>query len=422
MNNTARKIVHILMGGFLFALPHLSLWQAAACALAAFLFNLFVFPKLLPTLQREKTDRGILIYPLSVLGLLLLFPVNEVHAAMGWAAMAFGDGFASLIGKSLPLKKLPWNRDKSWGGLLSFIVFGTASGWIVTGVFLGHPASALVLLVIFCAAAVVETLPLPVIDNITVPLTAAFLSALLLPTTTFQFPPPAQAGVAFISTLCIGTAAYLLKLVSRSGWAGGVFVGTLIFAFASWQGFSALVYFFILASLFTFLGYKRKQALGIAQEGGGRRGAVHALANCLWGVLLAFLLPSHPDTMLLRVMFASAFATALSDTTGSEIGKAFGRITFLPWNLKRAPKGTDGAVSVEGLLASLPAPFSLGAMLAAFGWLTWPAAAVVGTAGFLGNLAESYLARAGAWNNELLNFTNTVIGSGLGMLLWSLAR
>ena len=422
MNNTARKIVHILMGGFLFALPYLNLWQAAACALGAFLFNLFVFPKLLPNLQRERTDRGILIYPLSVLALILLFPVNEIHAAMGWAAMAFGDGFASLIGRSFPLKTLPWNRDKSWGGLLSFILFGTASGWVVTGVFLGHPAAWLVLLVIFGAAAVVETLPIPLIDNITVPLTAAVLSALLLPVNAFRFPPPAQEGVAFVSTLCIGTAAYLLKLVSRSGWAGGVLVGTLIFAFASWQGFSVLVYFFILASLFTFLGYKRKQALGIAQEGGGRRGAVHALANCLWGVLLALLIPSHPDTMLLRVLFASAFATALSDTTGSEIGKAFGRVTFLPWNFKRAPKGTDGAVSVEGLLASLPAPFSLGAMLAALGWLTWPAALVVGAAGFIGNLAESFLARAGAWNNELLNFTNTVIGSGLGMLLWSLVR
>jgi uncharacterized protein (TIGR00297 family) len=422
MNNAARKIIHILMGGFLFALPHLTLWQAAALALAAFLFNVFVFPKLLPNLLREKTDRGILIYPLSVLALILLFPTHEIHAAMGWAAMAFGDGFASLIGKSLPLKKLPWNPDKSWGGLLSFILFGTASGWVVTGVFLGHSAPAPVLLAIFGAAAVVETLPLPVIDNVTVPLTAAFLSALLLPMTAFRFPLPAQAGVAFVSTLCIGTAAYLLNLVSRSGWVGGVLVGTLIFAFASWQGFAALAYFFVLASLFTFLGYKRKQALGIAQEGGGRRGAVHALANCLWGVLLALLLPSHPDTVLVRVMFASVFATALSDTTGSEIGKAFGRVTFLPWNLKRVPKGTDGAVSVEGLLASLPAPYSLGALLAAFGWLTWPAAAVVGTAGFLGNLSESYLARAGEWNNELLNFTNTVIGSGLGMMLWSLAR
>jgi len=419
MNHAARKVLHILMGGFIFALPFLNLWQAALCALAAFAFNALVFPRVLPNLQRERADRGILIYPLSVLGLILLFPKNEIHAAMGWAALAFGDGFAALIGRFIPLKSLPWNNEKSWGGLLSFILFGTASGWLITGFFLGKPAAPAVLLIIFVACAIVETLPIPVLDNISVPFSAAFLSALLLPVTAFRGPSWPEAAVAFGSVLCIGTAGYLLKLVSASGWIGGILVGTLIFAFASWQGFLALMIFFVLATLFTFMGYKRKQARGIAQEGKGRRGAVHALANCLWGVLLAMLLPSHPDAMLVRVAFAAAFATALSDTTGSEIGKAFGRITFLPWNLKRVPPGTDGAVSVEGLLASLPTPFLLGAALAWTGWIGWDAAVVVGTAGFLGNLAESFLARAGSWHNELLNFSNTVIGSAIGMLIWS---
>jgi uncharacterized protein (TIGR00297 family) len=220
----------------------------------------------------------------------------------------------------------------------------------------------------------------------------------------------------------VGTAGWLLKLVSASGWAGGVLVGTLIFAFASWPGFVTLLAFFVLATAFTFLGYRRKRAMGIEQEGGGRRGAVHAVANCLWGVLLALLVPSWPDAEGVRVLFAAAFATALSDTSGSEIGKAFGRLTFLPWNLKRVPPGTEGAVSLEGLGASAVTPLLLGGMLAWVGWISPAGAAVVGAAGFLGNLGESFLARLGRWNNELLNFTNTILGSGLGMLLWHLTR
>jgi uncharacterized protein (TIGR00297 family) len=162
--------------------------------------------------------------------------------------------------------------------------------------------------------------------------------------------------------------------------------------------------------------------MGIEQEGGGRRGAVHALANCFWGVCLAALVPSWPDAEGIRILFAAAFATALSDTSGSEIGKAVGRLTFLPWNLRRVPPGTEGAVSLEGLAASLAAPFALGAMLAWMGWISPLGAAVVGAAGFLGNLGESFLARLGRWNNELLNFANTILGSGLGMLLWNSAR
>ena len=422
MSLPLRKLVHILMGGFIFALPHINLWQAAACAGAAFLFNLFVFPRLLPGLLREKMDRGVLIYPLSVLALVLLFPGQEIHAAIGWAAMAFGDGFAALIGRYKPIRPLEWNRDKSCGGLISFVIFGTASGWFITSYFLGKPANLEVLYIIFFSSAIVESLPIPLLDNISVPFWAAFLSALLLPMHHFQFPSIELAGVALFATLCVGTAGWLLKLVSASGWAGGVLVGSLIFAFASWQGFATLLAFFILATAFTFIGFRKKKAMGIEQEGGGRRGAVHALANCFWGACLAALVPSWPDAEGIRILFAAAFATALSDTSGSEIGKAFGRLTVLPWNLKRVPPGTEGAVSFEGLTASLVAPFALGAMLAGMGWISPLGAAVVGCAGFLGNLGESFLARLGKWNNELLNFANTILGSGLGMLLWHLTR
>jgi len=335
--------------------------------------------------------------------------------------MAFGDGFSALVGPWMPVARLPYNREKSWGGTLAFVAAGTAGAWFVCRAF-GVEAPLPVLLLVIGAAAVVESLPVPLIDNISVPLFAAFASALLLPVGQFQWPPAGQVGVALFSTLCVGTAGWLLKLVSPSGWAGGIIVGTLIFAFASWQGFVTLLAFFILATAFTFVGYRKKKAMGIEQEGGGRRGAVHALANCFWGVCLAALVLSWPDAEGIRVLFAAAFATALSDTSGSEIGKAFGRLTFLPWNLRRVPPGTEGAVSLEGLAASLLMPFAIGGMLAWMGWISPLGAAVVGCAGFLGNLGESFLARLGKWNNELLNFANTILGSGLGMLLWNSAR
>ena len=46
-------------------------------------------------------DAGIVLYPLAVLLLVLIFR-HELHfAAIGWALLAFGDGFATLAGKSI---------------------------------------------------------------------------------------------------------------------------------------------------------------------------------------------------------------------------------------------------------------------------------------------------------------------------------
>ena len=46
MTLSRRQVVHMAMGLFALALRFLTWWQAAACALAAFLFNLFVLPRI----------------------------------------------------------------------------------------------------------------------------------------------------------------------------------------------------------------------------------------------------------------------------------------------------------------------------------------------------------------------------------------
>jgi uncharacterized protein (TIGR00297 family) len=46
-------------------------------------------------------------------------------------------------------------------------------------------------------------------------------------------------------------------------------------------------------------------------------------------------------------------ATKLSDTFQSEVGKAYGKNCFLITTLQRVPRGTEGAVSVEGYAAGV---------------------------------------------------------------------
>ena len=61
-------------------------------------------------------------YAFSVLLALLAFPGQAEIGLAVLAILAFGDGGATLGGKLLRGRSLPWNEKKSYGGLLSFVV------------------------------------------------------------------------------------------------------------------------------------------------------------------------------------------------------------------------------------------------------------------------------------------------------------
>ena len=73
-----RKLVHMAVGAFAFSLRWLTWPQAAALAALAFLFNWGLLPRVggkglwRPAEHDRGYPLGILIYPLSVLGLILV--------------------------------------------------------------------------------------------------------------------------------------------------------------------------------------------------------------------------------------------------------------------------------------------------------------------------------------------------------------
>jgi uncharacterized protein (TIGR00297 family) len=202
--------------------------------------------------------------------------------------------------------------------------------------------------------------------------------------------------------------------VTLSGAVWGTVLGTLLYALAGWRGFLLLLVFFVVGTLVTRLGYARKEALGIAQERGGRRGARHAFANAGAGVLFAALAASTSAPGPFTLALVAAFATALSDTTGSEIGQAYGRTPYLVTTFRRVPPGTDGAVSLEGTLAGVAASALLAGIAWSVGLISATGAAIVVAAAFVGTTLESYLGAAAAGthapDNEAVNFLNTLAG------------
>jgi uncharacterized protein (TIGR00297 family) len=229
----------------------------------------------------------------------------------------------------------------------------------------------------------------------------------------------------FIITIAFGLISFLFKLVSLSGFIAGVIAGTWIYILTSWKGFLLLVIFFVIASISTKLGYSLKEKLGMHQENKGARGTKHVLANVSLALLIAVAYFLSGEAMIIAAAFAACFATALSDTTSSEIGLLYGKNTFLVTNFKRVRPGTDGAVSIEGTLAGLGGALIIS--IAVYFTKFVPqigAALLVGLAGFLGNLGESYLnaivKQKSAIDNELMNFINTLLGAGLAILLINL--
>jgi dolichol kinase len=99
-------------------------------AALAVLFNLFALQTLLgrrlfrPGERIGRLTSGIVLYPLSVLGLLLVFRHRLDIAGAAWGILAAGDGMATITGRRLPIAAIPWNRRKSVGGSLAFFAFG----------------------------------------------------------------------------------------------------------------------------------------------------------------------------------------------------------------------------------------------------------------------------------------------------------
>ena len=438
----ARRAVHVGCVAFAFLLRFLTWPQAALLALAAFVFNWQVLPRVGgrgmwrgPDVARGYPV-GILAYPLAVLGLVLLFRDRLWMAAAGWGILAVGDGMASLVGQTAGGPRLPWNPRKGWAGFAAFVAFGAAAAAFLAAwtarlpldPSAAHwPRTLGVAFALALACALVESLPTTLDDNVTVPIAVALVlplfaaaePALLLGDPLFA----RRALVGLAVNAAIAVAAFRARSIDLAGAVSAVVIGTAITAGLGLPGLALMVAFFVLGSATTKLGYRLKAARGIAQEKGGARGWRHAWANGGVPALLAVLAGMSPPGLrdLLALAYASAVATAAADTCSSEVGKAYGRRTFLITSLRPVPPGTEGAISLEGTLGGFLGALAVGATGVATGLFGWPAALVVAVAGLLGCLAESLLGTVagprGWMDNDLLNAANTAIGALLSTLI-----
>ena len=432
-NEGLRKFLHIVFGLCALSLKFLPWRIAALVAAGAVLVNWAVLHRLVGrrVARHERGwDWGIVLYPAAVLALILIFNWHIEIAAVSWVIMAFGDGFATLIGRAAPLSRLPWNEEKSVGGSLAFLLFGGGGAFAISHFFGGPPYAAVAIAIV--AAAIAESLPLRLNDNLVVPAAAAGMLALFAIQPRLEWTEiPAIPWPWLALNTILAILGYVIRSVDVSGLIVGWLLGCVVIIGGGPPLYVALLAFFAIGTACTKLGYARKSAAGLAQEKGGRRGAGHAIANV--GVAALCAVACWRGLGLVPLFMAiSALATAAADTTGSEIGKLFGKRAFRPLTFQRVERGTDGAISLEGTVAGILAAFLVavaGTAVAARHLRGFVGSvviakshvlAVITVAAFLGSYFESILGSLKIdVPNNVMNFVNTVLGALLFWIDWN---
>ena len=234
-------------------------------------------------------------------------------------------------------------------------------------------------------------------------------------------PLPQAIGVnAVLFALASGK---LFSMLTPSGFVTAFGLGVGLWTTLGWKGWSVCVLYLLLGNFVTKVKFAEKEKRGLAEGRGGRRGPENVFGSAFTGLVCAFLSiwkekPFGISSSLLVLAYVASLATKLADTFASEIGKAYGKTTFLITTLKRVEPGTEGAISLEGTVASVLGGFLLSIYSYGIGLISLPGVGISVIAAFLATNAESLIGatlqeREGfKWmTNEVVNFLNTLIGA-----------
>ncbi|QIZ72649.1 TIGR00297 family protein [Oxynema aestuarii] len=220
------------------------------------------------------------------------------------------------------------------------------------------------------------------------------------------------------------------KLLTPAGMVHAWILGIAVWGILDWRGYAVVMFYFLVGSAVTRVGMAQKEAAGIAEKRSGARGPENVWGSALTGILCAFgvlalrlLAPSAQGAIaLLLLAYVASFSTKLSDTVASEVGKVYGRRTFLITTLKPVAPGTEGAVSLEGTLAGMGGSIAIAV-------LGWAVNLIDGTgvlfcviAAFIATNAESAIGatvqgKVDWMTNEVVNGINTAIGASSAIAL-----
>ncbi|KAJ9529631.1 hypothetical protein QJQ45_014383 [Haematococcus lacustris] len=246
--------------------------------------------------------------------------------------------------------------------------------------------------------------------------------------------PPLALALALAETAPLTYAKdrkVLRKGLTPSGVAHAWFLGASVFSAFGPGGYLIVCLYFILGTLVgvwvTKMKLAQKQAEGIAEARSGQRGPASVWGSGIAGVACALAALATGSFPLWQVGFVASFASKLSDTVSSEVGKAYGRTTYLVTTFQLVPRGTEGAVSAEGTAAGVLAALLIAGLAWGLGQVSWEGCLIVAAAAVVANLFESYLGavvqgRVVWLTNDLVNMIQISVAAGLALAAAAVLR
>lgn len=234
---------------------------------------------------------------------------------------------------------------------------------------------------------------------------------------------PWLVAIALNSILLLVSTAIPKKLLTPAGAINAWGLGVVVWGTLGWKGYGVVMFYFLAGSAVTRIGMAQKEAAGIAEKRGGARGPENVWGSaftatvCAIGVAaikLGWLNPGWESLLILG--YVASFATKLSDTTASEVGKAYGKSTFLITTLKPVPRGTEGAISLEGTIAGIIGGILISLVAYSLSMITFTGVITCMIAAFVATNIESVIGATLQsdldWlSNELVNVINTIVGA-----------
>ncbi|MEI7694314.1 MAG: DUF92 domain-containing protein [Chlorobium sp.] len=413
-----RKIVHLSMGVVIFFIPGYfqSNYYPALTALLLLLFNaLNIRFKWLISLLAADADPahspniksyGSLFVPLVfLLQLLFLWESHKWILQTSMLVMGVGDSLAALVGSSVGKKHIEHltKNPKTVEGSLTMFFTGfvllCASLFVFSPFFTGAlakiPFVTLIALAMMLAlvATAVEALLSHGLDNFFIPISIAYVLYVL------DINQPVFLHRFLLGGVCAALLAVFsikVKFLTNSGATATFLLGTTIFGIGGMEWTVPLLTFYLLSSILSKLGKKRKAKFDLVFEKGSQRDAdqVYANGGIAWVLMILYSLNNDPA---IYFAYLGTLAAVQADTWATEIGTLWPNPkAWLLTTLKRVPVGTSGGVSFPGTSAaffgSLLICASALAMnvkwLSSFGWLE--SLLLIGFSGLLASLVDSF--------------------------------
>lgn len=361
--NVTRKLVHITAGVLIALTPFLLENSNPLFVIAGFfiVLNFFAIKKgWMPGMHAtDRVSYGTVFYPLSFLILvLLLWDDYKSILVIAMLIMAVADAVAAIVGENLknPLTFQYSGEKKSLQGslvmlLAAFIIalFGLKFISPIDNISISWLNIFWYSSIVALIAAASEAVSFKGLDNISVPLASAFILHYYV-----AHSPEQNASLTFgvLLALAIAVVSFHLRFLSVTGALATFLLGSVVFGIGKWEFSLPLLLFFVLSSLLSKVGKKKKKQFADTFQKGGQRDLGQVFANGgIAGIFVLFW--NFFPQQIFYMAFVGSIAAVTADTWGTEIG-VFSKIK--PRNIinfKKVPPGTSGGVTAVGFLGGL---------------------------------------------------------------------